>query len=36
MGVFLGTMFSWLETPEFTPPWGLYMSIGLVVHPAER
>lgn len=29
-GVILGAVFSWLETPEFTLPWALYMSIGLI------
>ncbi|WP_460361806.1 hypothetical protein [Thermus antranikianii] len=30
MGVLLGAVFNWLETPEFTLPWALYMSIGLL------
>jgi len=29
MGILLGLTFSWLETPEFTLPWALYLSIGL-------
>jgi len=31
MGVLLGAVFSWLETPEFTLPWSLYMAISLVL-----
>jgi len=30
MGVVLGAMFSWLEMPEFTLLWALYMAVGLV------
>jgi hypothetical protein len=30
MGVMLGAAFSWLEFPEFTLPWALYMATGLV------
>ncbi len=30
MGVVLGAMFSWLETPEFALPWALYLATGLV------
>jgi hypothetical protein len=32
MGVILGLVFSWLETPEFTLPWALFMSVGLVTN----
>lgn len=36
MGVALGFMFSWLETPEFTLPWALYMAVGLVSQTHEN
>ena len=29
MGVFLGIVHSWLERPEFTLPWSLFMAVGL-------
>lgn len=30
VAVALGTMFSWLETPEFTLPWALYVATGIL------
>ncbi len=30
MGVVLGILYSWLEIPEFTLLWALYMAVGLV------
>ncbi len=36
MGVILGAVFSWLETPEFTLPWALYISIGLLSQNHEN
>jgi hypothetical protein len=35
MGVILGAVFSWLETPEFTLPWALYVATGLVARRYE-
>jgi hypothetical protein len=36
MGVVLGAVFSWLEMPEFTLPWALYMAVGLVSRNHEN
>jgi hypothetical protein len=36
MGVLLGTVFSWLEIPEFTLPWVLYMALGLIMKSNEN
>ena len=36
MGVVLGAIFSWLETPEFTLPWALYIATGLVATRHEN
>ena len=36
MGIIMGAVFSWLETPEFTLPWALYMAVGLVSQSHEN
>ncbi len=36
MALFLGSVFSWLETPEFTLPWTIFVALGLINEHSDR